>query len=69
MRSTSPRPTVAFDTAAAMETRSAVPNEPATWLMVFEVLWACWMASLGSELTPQVLSGVMVNWMPMAMSA
>ena len=52
-----------------MDTSSAVPNDPATWLMVFEVLWAWRMASLGSEFTPQVFSGVMVNWMPTAMTA
>ena len=57
------------ETVAATDTRSAVPNDAATWFMVLPVDCACWMASLGSEFTPHVFTGVMVNCMPMAMTA
>ena len=57
------------DTVAATLTSSVVPNDAATWLMVLDVDCACWMASLGRELTPQVLTGVMVNCMPTARMA
>ena len=50
-----------------IDTSSAVPNEPATWLSVLESGWACCTIALSSELTPHVLSGVVMNCRPRAM--
>ena len=41
-----------------MSVKAAVPKEPATGLRVLVTPCACWMLLLSSELTPQVLSGV-----------
>ena len=44
---------------------SAVPNEPPTWFIVLETAVACCTSSLSSELTPQVLMGVVSICRPM----
>ena len=51
--------------SAEMDTSMAVPSEAATWLSVFDRPCACWITSLDNALTPQVLSGVIVNCRPM----
>ena len=53
--------------SAVRLTMNAVPKDAPTWLVVALSALPCWTTLFSSEFTPQVLSGVTRNWMPMDM--